>query len=186
MDAFSYLSVLFSIILGLAMTQILQGYRAILLARRRVTLHGPTLFWSVSLLLIATQTWWASFGLLRDNVWTFLNFSILLFQTILLYMMAGLVLPDIPADAAVDLEAHYRRETTPFFLILLAMLATSVIKDVVRDGHLPEAENLAFHGVFASTAILALATRRRWVHAIIAPAGLIGLLTYIGLLFARL
>ena len=27
MDAFSYLSVLFSIILGLAITQILQGYR---------------------------------------------------------------------------------------------------------------------------------------------------------------
>ena len=36
MDAFSYLSVLLSIILGLAITQILQGYRALLLARSHV------------------------------------------------------------------------------------------------------------------------------------------------------
>lgn len=34
MDAFSYLSVLLSIILGLAIQQILQGYRALILRRR--------------------------------------------------------------------------------------------------------------------------------------------------------
>ena len=186
MDVFSYLSVLFSIILGLAITQILQGYRGLLLARRRVSLHEPSLLWSVILLLIATQTWWASFGLVGVHVWTFLNFSILLLQTILLYMMAGLVLPDIPPDEIVELEAHYRRETTPFFLLLLAMLATSVTKDLLREGRLPGGENLAFHGLFAAVAILALLNRRRWLHALIAPAGLIGLLAYIGLLFARL
>jgi hypothetical protein len=186
MDAFSYLSVLFSIILGLAITQILQGYRALLLARHRVALYSPTLFWSAILLLIATQTWWASFGLVGVHAWTFLNFSCLLLQTILLYMMAGLVLPDMPADETVDLEAHYRREIKPFFLLLLAMLATSITKDLLRDGRLPGAENLAFHGLFAGVAILALSSRRHWLHVIIAPVGLVGLLAYIGLLFARL
>lgn len=33
MDAFSYLSVLISIILGLAVTQVLQGFRGLMLAR---------------------------------------------------------------------------------------------------------------------------------------------------------
>ena len=36
MDAFSYLSVLISIILGLAVTQALQGFRGLMLARSRV------------------------------------------------------------------------------------------------------------------------------------------------------
>ena len=151
-----------------------------------MALHGPTLFWSVIVLLVATQIWWSSFGLAGVHGWTFFNFAVLLLQTILLYMMAGVVLPDIPEDAMVDLEAHYRREITPFFLLLLAMLATSVTKDLLRDGHLPATENLAFHGAFAAVAILALANRRRWLHAIIAPTGLAGLLAYIGLLFARL
>ena len=43
MDAFSYLSVLLSIILGLAIAQVLQGYRAILLARGRVRLSAAAL-----------------------------------------------------------------------------------------------------------------------------------------------
>ena len=46
MDAFSYLSVLLSIILGLAITQILQGYRGLLLARGRVTFYVPSLIWT--------------------------------------------------------------------------------------------------------------------------------------------
>jgi hypothetical protein len=42
-DAFSYLSVLLSIIIGLAITQVLQGYRALLLSRAHVKLYAPPL-----------------------------------------------------------------------------------------------------------------------------------------------
>src|SRR5689334_9251738 len=63
MDAFSYLSVLLSIILGLAITQVLQGYRALLLARGRVRHSATVIIWSLLLLVIFAQAWWASFGL---------------------------------------------------------------------------------------------------------------------------
>jgi hypothetical protein len=63
MDAFSYLSVLISIILGLAIAQVLQGYRALLLARGRVRVDPAALIWSGLILLFAAQAWWASFGL---------------------------------------------------------------------------------------------------------------------------
>ncbi|HEU4696571.1 MAG TPA: hypothetical protein VFR92_06375, partial [Sphingomicrobium sp.] len=86
MDAFSYLSVLLSIIIGLAITQVLQGYRALLLAKARVRSDGTALLWSVSLLLFATQAWWASFGLREHREWSFLAFAIVLLQMILLYM----------------------------------------------------------------------------------------------------
>ena len=94
MDAFSYLSVLLSIIIGLAITQVLQGYRAMLLARRRVKPFVPTLVWSVLIPVLATQSWWSSFGLAGIRVWTFGVFGLILLQTVLLYMLAALVLPD--------------------------------------------------------------------------------------------
>jgi hypothetical protein len=186
MDAFSYLSVLLSIIVGLAITQVLSGYRALMLARSRVILHAPTLIWSVLVLLFAVQMWWASFGLADHDRWTFLSFFILLLQTVLLYMLAALVLPDMPSDQRTDLRAHYVRETTPFFLTLLGILAISLAKDRIIDGHLPGAYNLAFHGLFAATAIAALLIRRPLFHEILAPANALLFLTYIGLLFARL
>lgn len=63
-DAFAFLSVLSSIILGLAVAEILQGYSSLLLSRAKVRLYGPPLIWSVIMLMMATQFWWASFGLL--------------------------------------------------------------------------------------------------------------------------
>src|SRR6185312_11679923 len=42
-DAFNYLSVLLSIILGLAITQILKGFRGLTLSRSRVVAYWPSL-----------------------------------------------------------------------------------------------------------------------------------------------
>jgi hypothetical protein len=52
MDEFSYLSVLISVILGLAVTQILKEFRGILLSRVRVGIYWPVLGWAALLLLI--------------------------------------------------------------------------------------------------------------------------------------
>src|SRR6478752_3714632 len=121
MDAFSYLSVLLSIILGLAITQVLQGYRGLLLSRSRVQLYGPTMIWSALLLVFSAQLWWASFGLAGHKQWDFATFAVILLQTVLLYMMSAIVFPDVPSDGSVDLRAHYFREVVPFFVTSLLM-----------------------------------------------------------------
>lgn len=185
MDAFSYLSVLLSIIIGLAMTQVLQGYRAMLLNRRRVTLFFPSIAWSAFLLLIAVQMWWSSFGLADRTEWSFLTFFIILLQTILLYMLAGLVLPDVPPAEQIDLKAHYFRELVPFYGLLLATVAISVIKNLMLDGGLERGEAV-FHFAFAGLAVVAMLVRRPILHHVIATGIGAALVTYISLLFARL
>jgi hypothetical protein len=42
MDSFSYLSVILSIVLGLAITQVLLGFRGLILTRAKVKLYVPT------------------------------------------------------------------------------------------------------------------------------------------------
>lgn len=186
MDAFSYLSVLLSIIIGLAITQVLQGYRALMLSRARVGFYWVPLVWSGAVLVMASQSWWASFGLADHLGWTFLGFGVLLLQMILLYLIAGIVLPDMPAGEPLDLHAHYYRERVPLNLLLLAMLAVSVLKDRLIDGRWPEPENLAFHGLFAALAVSALTIRHRRFHEVLAALLVLLLGAYIALLFARL
>lgn len=186
MDAFSYLSVLLSIILGLAITQVLQGYRALLLSRSRLRLYPPPLIWSGLMLVFAIQSWWSSFGLAHHQGWTFATFSVILLQTILLYMMAALVLPDTPPGEVIDLRAHYYREVGPFFGLGLAMLATSLVKDWMLDSRLPEGRNLAFHLFFATLAAASILIRRPRLHEAVAPLMAIVTVAYIAFLFARL
>ena len=186
MDAFEYLSVLLSIILGLAITPVLQGYRGLLLSRATVTAYFPAIIWSVLMLAFATQSWWASFGLSDHTGWTFASFSLLLLQTILLYMMTALVLPDFPTGEAVDLRTHFYRERLPFFGISLAMIASSIGKEWMLEGRLPEGRNLTFHLLFASVSLAAMLIKRPRFHEVTAPVMAIFVTAYIALLFARL
>lgn len=186
MDAFSYLSVVLSIIVGLAITQVLQGYRLLLLARDRVRWDPLVLVWSGLMLVFATQSWWASFGLTHHARWDFLAFSAVELQFVLLYVLAGLSLPDVPDEGVIDLRAHYERERRPFFVVLLALFASSLGKDLALDGRLPGPANVAAHAVFAALAAAGLATRSRAVHIVLAATAAVGVAIYIGALFARL
>ena len=188
MDAFSYLSVLISIILGLAIQQVLQGYRALILSRRRIRFYPPPLIWSVLLMLMVAQHWWASFGLAErgEMEWSFALFATILFQTILMYMMAAIVLPDIPADEPIDLRDHYFREARAFFGLGAATIVWSLFREYMLGGALPETVNLAFHGIFLAMSVTAAFVHNRRVHEAFALAMALLFAAYIALLFARL
>ncbi len=185
MDSFEYLSVLLSIIIGLAVTQILQGMRALMLSRETARLYAPSIIWAVLLLLIATQMWWSSFGLREQSQWTFGLYGLILLQTSLLYLASGLVLPDL-SPASIDLETDYFRNRGWFFGLLAAAAVTSIVKDVALEGTLPEPANLTFHLILIASCVAAILSGNRRYHAILAPTSLMLFIGYIALLFARL
>lgn len=186
MDAFSYLSVLLSIILGLAITQVLQGYRALILNRRQVRFYWLSIAWSLIVLFIAVQHWWASFGLADRTDWSFLDFAVVLIGTGLIYMVSAIVLPDVPPGEPLDLKAHYWREAPAAFAITIAAVLWSIVREWQLDGRLPRPDNLVFHLLFIAVSLLGLVVRRERVHQAIALliSGLF--LTYVFLLFSRL
>lgn len=186
MDAFSYLSVLLSVILGLAIQQVLLGYRALALHRGRVRFYWPSIAWSVVILMFAAQHWWASFDLAGRSEWRFADFAAILTGTGFIYMMAALVFPDMPADGPLDLKDHYYRERLPFFAVGAGAVAWSIVRDLVLDGTLPDPANLAFHLLFLAMALVAIRSRSERLHQLFAAAMLALFVIYVSLLFARL
>ena len=186
MDAFSYLSVLLSVILGLAVQQILLGYRGLALSRRQVTWYAPPLIWSALILLMVAQHWWASFGLAGRADWSFAVFAAILVQTALFYMMAAIVLPDIPADQPTDLRMHYLREAPVFFGIAILTIAWSLFRSFMLDGEVPLGINLGFHLLFLAMSLFAAFSKRPRLHEAFAALMLVLFVVYIALLFARL
>lgn len=184
-DAFAYLSVLLSIILGLAIAEILIGYRTLLLARSAVKIYAPPLIWSAIMLILATHFWWASFGLAGRENWSFAAFSAVLLQTVMMFMGSALVLPKGPLTDAIDLRAHYYRERMPFFSFGLLFLAVGFLK-LWLLGDPFRGATLFFFAFFTSVTLVALLTSRPRVHEIIAPVMAVGILIFIGVMFARL
>jgi hypothetical protein len=185
-DSFNYLAVLLSIVLGLAIMQVLQGFRGLILTRARVKLYLPTLTWAGLALLIAIQAWWASFSMRTHANWTFAALLVIMMHAISVYMIAALVLPDVGGDSIIDLHEHYVAHRPWFFGALIAATIFSLAKDLILYGRLPSPINTAFQVIIGLAAIVAAFLRKEWYHQLLGPALACLFLVYIALLFARL
>lgn len=186
MDAYSYLSVLLSIILGLAITQVLQGFRGLMLARSRVRVYWPSLAWAILLLVIDVQVWWAMYELRFRPDWSFIGFAVVLAQTVPLYLLAGLVLPDIDAAGSVDLRTHYYENHRWFFSLLAVLLIVSIGKQLVLYGDLPAPLDLGFQMALLVSSLIAASTAHERFHKLLVPFSAALLVIYIATLFAHL
>jgi hypothetical protein len=184
-DAFSYLSVLLSIILGLAIAEILQGFGALLLSRKSVTLYAPPLIWAAMMMVLATHFWWASFGLAGRENWSFAAFSTVLLQTIMLFMGATLILPKSRTTDQIDLREHYYRELRPFFSFGLLFIVFGFVKLWLLEDPLKPLP-LFFFAFFSVTTLIGLIFRKPRVHEILAPVMAVGIAIFIAIMFAQL
>jgi hypothetical protein len=185
-ESFNYLSVLISIILGLAITQVLQAVRGLILTRKRVRLYTPTVIWTALALLIAIQAWWASFSMHTRVSWNFLSLLVIVLQAISIYMMAALVLPDPKEETIVELREHYLAHRIWFFGAQLGAVVFSLAKTLILSGHLAEPLDTNFQLIFGVASVAAMTIRREWFHKALAPTLGVLFVLYIALIFYRL
>ena len=186
MDAFSYLSVLLSIVLGLGVTHVLTGLGRLIEARDRVRSYAPAVIWAGVILLLHVQTWWVMFGLRTHIGWTFGAFLMVLLQPAMLYLLAALVLPADPGGAVLDLRAYYHRHAPWFYGLAVLLLVQSIARDLVINGALPNRANLAAHVVFLALWSGGALVRRPAYHWFVAVATAVLFCVYVAALFAQL
>ena len=186
MTEFAYLSVLLSIILGLAVTQILQGWRARMIYRSRVRGYWPTEVWSVLILLICTQMWWAMFGLRDQHDWTYGEFVALLGQTVFIYLSSALIYPDFWAHETVDLRTHYFSQAPYLFGSFCLVLLCSLVRNLWLNHSPPGAADLGFHLFFLTSSATGIFSANDRFHKAMAILVTAMFVVYVTTLFARL
>lgn len=185
-DTFNYLAVLFSIIVGLAATELLQNIRSLLVARTRVIPYAPSIVRAATLLLILAQSWWAAFGLRTHLDWTFGMYASVLLQMMLIYLVTALALPAPTGDAPVDMRKAYFAHARLFYGLLLAAAGASVVKDPVLNQELPETANLAFHAYLMTISLAQAISRSDLFHKVATSMSLLAFSAYVVVLFDRL
>lgn len=186
MDAFEYLSVLISIVLGLALTQLLTSAGRLIQVRERVIAWWPVLVWIASLLLIIVQSWWALFEYRDHASWTLLEFALILAHPTVLFLMCVLLLPDADREGPIDLKANYFAQKAWFFSGAVGVVLLSLARPLVFDGEFPFDPDRVFQIAFLVTAVACMFSRRERVHKLVALTVPASLLAYVGLLFFRL
>jgi len=185
MDPFAYLSVLVSIVLGLGVTQLLMGFSRWLEQRKAFGAFGPAIAWAGLLLLVHFQSWWSMYGMRTYVDWTFVQFSMVLLQPIILFLLAVLIFPSSTSPDQ-NLRSTFFHQRPWFFGLILTLLIASLLKDLARSGTLPDAANVGFHAAGIVIAGLGLALKDERTHRWLAYFALLSFIAYIAVLFTEL
>jgi len=186
MDAFSYLSVLISIVLGLGLAHVLAGAARLLRYRARVRFYGPALAWMAFLFLVHVQIWWAMFDLRDVAMWTFVAFLLVLLIPVLAYFLTFLLVPDTEAGEAVDLRASYYESRPAFFGVLGLLPIASLAMDFVVSERVYADTDVVFRVGFVVLAAVGFFSASERVHRALAFVGPGAFVAYVVLLFLRL
>jgi len=187
MTAFDYLSVLFSIVLGLSITQLLAGFAGMVRHRARTAFYWPLPLQMLALFLINVQSWWAMFGMRHMREWTFFGFFVVLMQVTFTYLMSATITPDPVAEGArLDQREFFFREKTWFFIVSLGTLLASLIKDLFVMPGPPGTTDMIAHAIFITLILIGLFTTKDWVIKTVVPITFLMYCAYIALLFVSL
>ncbi len=93
MTQHEYIFIAVSIILGLAITRLLNTMAVLTRAYERVNFHWASMLWAFSILLYILQLWWVGWGLRDIESWKFLDFIVLVFGSSCIYGAAEMALP---------------------------------------------------------------------------------------------
>lgn len=186
MTPFEYLSVLVSIIVGLALTQLLSGAARLIQLRHRIAMHPATLCWMAVLFLVNVQVWWVAFERRESLQWTFFAFLLYLLIPIGVFLLSYLVLPDLGDEDAADLGANFDHNRGWFFGLLAMLPAVSLLEQLAREGALRLDADVGFRIVLLSLALVAGRVRSARFHLANALLVLALFIGYVVALFLRL
>ncbi len=122
MDAFNYLSVMVSMVLGLGLTQLFAGVGNMVQIRRRVKPYWLHFVWIWLLAVLHVQMWWSFWTLRAVTEWTYTSFFFVLLGPGMLVVASHVILPEL-VDGTIDVETHYY-DTRPVFFGLIAGAGT--------------------------------------------------------------
>lgn len=168
MDAFSYVSVIFSVVIGLGLSHILTGVTELVKARRRVRFYWVHALWLALTFLGHIFLWWTMWNLRLLSNWNFFSFLLILAAPVLLYVGASFLLPKIEPDTRIDLREYFDDNRAPFFGVNAAFTALMGAENWLLTGRTsPKPVTAVFLVWFILLCLSAVIKNRRY-HAVIA------------------
>ena len=163
MALFEFLMVLASIIVGLAMAEILSGVAGLVKARGTVRTYWVHSFLQFGIFFALLQNWWENWDLRDLPAISFPTMMILLVPPVVLFLISALLYPDDPEGS--DLDAHYYRQAPIIWgLVIVGTAVGTFVKPMALDFVIIQPDNLSGFLVIPLAALLVVSKSRR-VHS---------------------
>lgn len=136
LEPFEYVIVLFSLILGLGIAQILTGVADLCSNLRNVKTYLPHTVLIFNVFLLHIQEWWYSYSYMVEvQGWTLPLVMSLMTYPILLFLLARMLFPTGLRGGETNLMNYYQGEWRWFFGIFAGTALISLLQNVFVSGY---------------------------------------------------
>jgi hypothetical protein len=177
MHMFEYVIVLISIVIGLALTHLMQGIAGLIQNPSRARIWWVHLVWVAYMILSISFWWWWEFQLQNIRTWTFSIYLFVLLYAFYLYLVCAVLFPH-HLEGYAGYRDYFLARRRWFFGLLIGWAVIDVIDTWIKGPDYFAShthDTVIFNVILALTGIIGIAVRRPAVQAIIA----VGQLAYV-------
>ena len=127
MSAFEFVAVLFSVIVGMAISHLLSAASELIEIHARVKTYWVNTLWFITVFIWDIFSWWGMWALNDLEYWNYASFFLVVVNLSGIYFMTTLVLPRATESGRIDLEKHYYLVHRIFFIITAFLYVLGVI-----------------------------------------------------------
>ena len=175
MQMFEYVIVLISIVIGLAVTHLMQGIAGLIQNPSRARIWWVHLVWVAYMILSIVFWWWWEFNLQQIKVWTFPLYLFVIFYAFYLYLIAAVLFPT-RLEGYDGYQEYFLARRHWFFGLVIGWAGIDVIDTWMKGTDWFASvgtDAIVFNSILALTAIIGIAVRRPAVQAVIAVGQLV-------------
>jgi len=170
MSAFEYTSVMSSIIVGLALVDILISFNRLVRAGGSVRWHWAAPATALLVFLTVIQIWWSIYRP-QDAPMTIGQFLPFVVELVLLFLLAAAALPDEVPPGGLDLKLYYQNNSPYLWSLFAAALGWMLFVEILGGALMgvPVMASIEGHLVDLLVVVLFVAlafVKRLWIHAI--------------------
>lgn len=175
---YQHVVVVMSIVLGLALTQLLKGIAQLYRARSRVRPYWLHSAWVGLLVVFGLLLWWTYWNYRDVREWTFFLFVLYLSPMIAFYFLTAIVIPD-PSDTVTNLRDYYFASRVGFFgIFALYGVLASLTAMLVRGLALLDIANF-FRLAMVLLLLIAMRSASERVHGVVFVLGAILMIVFV-------
>jgi len=175
MQMFEYVIVLISIVIGLALTHLMQGIAGLIQHPSRARTWWVHLVWVAYMFLSIVFWWWWEFQLQHIETWTFAIYLFVVLYAFYLYLICAILFPR-DLEGYDGYKAYFLARRFWFFGLLIGWSVIDVIDTWIKGSDYVAslgATAVIFNVLLALCAIVGMLVRRGSIQAIIAVGQLV-------------
>jgi hypothetical protein len=132
-DAFNYVAVLVSLVVGLTATRVMSGLSEMIQAANRPRIYWVHVLWHITVLFNVMVGWWLLYRWRATADWTFFLFIWITVAPILQYLAAAILVPgELETTGSPDWRDYYFKNRRGFFFVFGLIAPLDIIDTLLK------------------------------------------------------